>query len=364
MVLATSHRSSPHSRRGELSFTSWKEEFPKIFGDNFYGKKIHYIEQIDKFGTGAAILSLDGKISWEFIVLSGDDLYNADDIRNFAKQKWLATLCKSVENPQDFGIFQTDKDGKVIKIIEKPTENIYGNLANIGIHKFDDTIFEDLKNIPLSPRGELEITDLIDKYISEGKYHAVEAKGKWITIGYPWDILKANDEIIGNFSKNIEKWAIIEENVIIKGNIVMQKWAIIKSGTYIEGNVFIGENAIIGPNAYIRGNTNIGANSKIGAFVECKNSSIGENTSIPHLSYIGDSIIGNFVNLGGGTKTANLRHDEKNIRALNKGKLVDTGRRKLGAIIGDYVHTGINTLIYPWRILDTHSTTLPGEIIK
>ncbi len=108
----------------------------------------------------------------------------------------------------------------------------------------------------------------------------------------------------------------------------------------------------------------IGKNSKIGAFVECKNSYIGDNSAIPHLSYIGDSIIGNNVNLGGGTKVANLRHDNTNIRVMNKGKLIDSGRRKLGTIIGDNVHTGINTLIYPGRVLETNTTTLPGEIVK
>lgn len=297
-------------------------------------------------------------------MLSGDDLYDADDIRKIANYQGFATLCKRVENPSDFGIFMTDENGNAKGIIEKPTDEKYGNLANIGIHKFDSTIFEDLENIPLSVRGELEITDLIHKYISENRYGVVEATGKWTTIGYPWDLLKASDEIIGNFENTITDGATIEENVTIKGKIVAENGVIIKSGTYIEGNVFFGENAIIGPNAYIRGNTNIGKNSKVGAFVEIKNSVIGENTSVPHLSYIGDSVIGNRVNLGGGTKTANLRHDEKTIRAMNKGKLVDTGRRKLGAIIGDGVHTGITTLIYPGRVLETDSTTLPGEIIK
>jgi bifunctional UDP-N-acetylglucosamine pyrophosphorylase/glucosamine-1-phosphate N-acetyltransferase len=70
------------------------------------------------------------------------------------------------------------------------------------------------------------------------------------------------------------------------------------------------------------------------------------------------------VNLGGGTKTANLRHDNKNIRVMIKNNLVETGRRKLGTIIGDNVHTGINTLIYPGRIIDTDGSTLPGEVVK
>ncbi len=150
----------------------------------------------------------------------------------------------------------------------------------------------------------------------------------------------------------------------INGNAYIEEGAVIKSGTYIEGNVYIGKGAVIGPHAYIRGNTNIGAGSKIGAFVECKNTYIAEKTALPHLSYVGDSIIGNHVNLGAGTKIANLRHDHKNIRALSKGKLVDTGRRKLGAIIGDGAHLGINTSIYPGRTIETNSTSLPGAIIQ
>lgn len=341
-----------------------KEEFVKYFGENFKWKKINYIDQIESQGTGAAILSLKWYINWEFLVLSGDDIYDNNDIRKICEQSGYATLCKQVDRPEDFGIFQTDENWKAIELIEKPTDPKYGNLANIGIHKFDDKIFEDLEKIPLSPRWEIEITDLIDKYIKEWKYNVVEAKWRWITIGYPWDLLKANEQIIGEYSENINKWAIIEQNTSINGHFYAEEWVVIKSGTYIEWNVYIGKNAIIWPNAYIRWNTSIWQNSKIWAFVELKNSYIGENSAIPHLSYIGDSVIWNNVNLGWATKTANLRHDNANIQVLNKWKLVDSGRRKLWAIIADNVHTGINTLIYPGRTLDTNSTTLPGEIIK
>lgn len=98
--------------------------------------------------------------------------------------------------------------------------------------------------------------------------------------------------------------------------------------------------------------------------MEVKNSYVGNFSAIPHLSCIGDSIIGNHVNIGGGSKVANLRHDGKNIRVKIKDTLVDSGRHKLGAIIGDNVHLGINTLIYPGRIIPTDSTTIPGGIVK
>ncbi len=342
-----------------------KEMFAEYFGDSILGKPVHYIDQIEQPGTGAAILSLKGKITGEFVVISWDDLYDASDIMSLAKLAGYGTLCKQVANPSDFGIFSVDASGKATGIIEKPLDQNVGNLASIGNHKFDDRIFADLEKLPLSPRWELEITDLISQYIHEGRYHVVEALGRWITIGYPWDLLRANDAIIGNYTKKlINNGGDIEENVTIKWNITLEEWAIIKSGTYIEGNVYIGKNATVGPNTFIRGNTNIGANSKVGSFVELKNSYVGESSSIPHLSYIGDSIIGNHVNIGGGSKVANLRHDGGNIKAKSKDTIVDTGMRKLGAIIGDHAHLGIGTLIYPGRLIPTLGTTLPGEIVK
>jgi UDP-N-acetylglucosamine diphosphorylase/glucosamine-1-phosphate N-acetyltransferase len=341
------------------------EKFREYFGNEYHGKPIHYIEQIEQAGTGAAILSLKGKIQWAFVVVSGDDLYEASDIMNLANSSGYATLCKRVDTPSDFGIFMVDASGKAIGIVEKPTDPSLGNLASIGNHKFDDQIFADLEKIPLSPRGELELPDLIHQYIHEGKYSVVEATGRWITIGYPWDLLRANDAIIGSYTKKVvNNGGEIEDNVTIKGNIVIEEWAVLKNGTYIEGNVYFGKNATIGPNTYFRGNTSIGANSKVGAFVELKNSYIWESSSIPHLSYFGDSVIGNHVNIGGGSKVANLRHDGANIKSKVKDKIIDTGRRKLGTIIGDGAHLGIGTLIYPGRMIPTEGTTLPGEIVK
>ncbi|MCP4523219.1 MAG: glucose-1-phosphate thymidylyltransferase, partial [Candidatus Gracilibacteria bacterium] len=130
------------------------------------------------------------------------------------------------------------------------------------------------------------------------------------------------------------------------------------------GNCYIGKNSSIGPHSYIRGETVIGQDCKIGNAVEVKNSCFGNNTNAAHLSYIGDSILGNSINIGGGFSSANLRHDNKNIRVMVQNKLIDSGKRKLGAIIGDNVKTGINSSTMPGRIIDTGTMTIPGAIIK
>lgn len=342
-----------------------KESFVTYFGDSYRWKKIHYIEQSgDIMGTWAAILSLSGQIEWEFIVVSGDDLYDAADILTLKECVWHAALVKAVEKPENFGIIQKDSTGKVLGIIEKPTDPTIGNLAYIGIVKFDNSIWNELRALPLSPRWELEITDLMMRQIQRGEFSIVEAKWRWITIGYPWDLLKANDEIIGKYSETIDKWAIIESNVSIKWNIYLEEGVILKSGTYIEGNAYFGKWSIIWPNTYIRGNTSFWEWAKSGNASEIKNTYIGEYSCVPHLSYIGDSVVGNHCNIGGGTITANVRHDGKNIKALSKWVVIDTGRRKLGAIIWDHAHIGIKSSIYPGRTIPTGGTTLPWEIVR
>lgn len=181
-------------------------------------------------------------------------------------------------------------------------------------------------------------------------------------IKYPWHLLNVSEQIIGNIdSDHIE--GNIHPNSVIDGNIQLGENSRILPGVYIEGNAVIGANCKIGPNCYIRGNTSIGNNVHIGNAVEVKNSIIGNDSAVGHLSYVGDSIIGDKVNFGAGTITSNFRHDGSNHRSQVNGELVDTGRRKFGAAIGNAVHTGIQTSIYPGRKIETNCSTLPGAIV-
>lgn len=182
-------------------------------------------------------------------------------------------------------------------------------------------------------------------------------------IQYPWDLIRANEcyfADLGHGSIHGE----IHPLAVVDGTVHLGHGSRLLPGVYIEGKVIIGENCKIGPNCYIRGNTSIGDNCHIGQSVEIKNCVILSNTNVGHLSYIGDSVLGEKVNLGAGTTTSNLRHDGKNHRSEVDGTLIDTGRRKFGAIIGDGVHTGINTSIYPGRKLWPHTTTRPGDIVQ
>jgi NDP-sugar pyrophosphorylase family protein len=131
----------------------------------------------------------------------------------------------------------------------------------------------------------------------------------------------------------------------------------------IEGPVLIGPNCHIGPNAYIRGATTIGANSFVGAGAEVKNSVLYNNAYISRQCYVGDSIIGTHATLGAGTCTENHRHDGRHHLSMVQGKEVNTGRVKLGAIIGDGVKTGVNTSIEAGVKIGVARTIKPGTYV-
>jgi bifunctional UDP-N-acetylglucosamine pyrophosphorylase/glucosamine-1-phosphate N-acetyltransferase len=340
-----------------------EEQIREYFGDgNKWGVSIEYVRQKEQLGTANAIGCAKGYVEGAFLVLNGDMLIGQEDLKLLLSRPEEAVICvKEVENPSDFGVLETENN-KVVRIIEKP-KNPPTNLANAGIYLFRESIFDFIDRTRASVRNELEITDSIQMLIDSGVpvgYSPLE--GRWIDIGYPWDLLKANEYLLKGLESSCE--GTVEPNATIKGQVEIGKGTLIRSGSYIEGPVIIGENCDIGPNCYIRPSTAIGNNSRIGNAVEIKNTIIMENTHVGHLSYAGDSIIGRRCNFGAGTKVANLRHDGKNIKVMIKDKILDSGRRKLGVIMGDDVHTGINTSINIGVIMEKGRYTYPGEIVK
>ena len=138
----------------------------------------------------------------------------------------------------------------------------------------------------------------------------------------------------------------------------------------ILGNIYplifsklIDEMADIGPNCFIRPCTSVGRKSRIGNACEIKNSIIMDNVHVGHLSYVGDSVLGEKCNLGAGTITANYRFDAGTVKMMIKGQLTDSGRKKLGTILGDNVKTGINSLFMPGTKVGNDSCIGPNVML-
>lgn len=183
-------------------------------------------------------------------------------------------------------------------------------------------------------------------------------------VGRPWDLLTANEMLLADMKKEIEKGATIEPYAVLKGNVHIGRGTLVRSGSYIEGPVYIGENCAIGPNCYIRPGTMIMNNVHIGNATEIKNSIIMSGTNVGHLSYVGDSIIGEKCNFGAGTNVANLRVDNDEVKIMVKDQLMKSGRRKFGCIMGDDVKTGINVSIMPGRSIYPGARIDAGSVVR
>lgn len=239
---------------------------------------------------------------------------------------------------------------------EKPTDPP-SDLVNAGAYVFPAEA-RDWLDVPKSERGEHELTDVLASVIDRQSVRSV-VLDRWLGVGRPWELLEANEWKLVGLDRDIA--GEVHERAELRGSVVVEEGATIDAGTVIEGPALIRAGASVGPNAYVRGATLVGDDCHVGNGVEIKNSVLMHDTNVPHLSYVGDSLLGPNVNLGAGTQVANLRHDGADIEQTVKGERVSTGRRKYGIVAGDGAKTGVNTSLSPGVVLSPGATTLPGE---
>jgi UDP-N-acetylglucosamine diphosphorylase/glucosamine-1-phosphate N-acetyltransferase len=326
--------------------------------------RVKIVDQGEELGTGDAVLKAlkNTTLSDEKVLILYGDVF----LKNWSILKEILSgenivVGAQVSNPSDYGVLVV-KNNYLRELIEKPI-NPPTNIVNAGIYVFrTDTILEH-SDIQPSPRGEIEFTDVVMNIVRDNIPVKIYKLGinEWIDIGKPWHILDANKVALENIKLMIK--GIIEPGAFIHGKVFVGEGSRIRSGTYIEGPVFIGKDVDIGPNARIRPYSVICDGSKIGFSVEVKESLIMEHVHISHLSYVGDSIICEHVNFGAGTITANLRFDDKPVKMMIKNKPESSGRKKLGAVVGAHVKTGINVSLMPGIKIGSYSWIAPGAVV-
>ncbi len=317
-----------------------------------YEMKFEYAVQTQLQGTADAAGFAEPFVKEDFLLTYGDWLVTSNVInralQTHEKEKPVATMgVVPVENLEHYGIVELEKSD-VKRILEKPNrDDAPSNLANIGVYVLSTEIFEAIKHTEPSSRRELEITDSFSFLLKKGERIAATtfSGSEVLDVGLLWDLLEANQWCLERTKPKIE--GEVEDAAHIVDPAIVEEGAKIRSGAYIEGPVFIGKGSDIGPNCFIRPFTSIGHNVRIGNACEIKNTIVMDHAHIGHLSYVGDSIIGENCNLGAGTTVANYRFDGKNVRMKIKDRISDTGRRKLGVVFGDEVKTGINALLMP-----------------
>ena len=333
-------------------------------GDTYRGTPVTYVDQGEAVGTAHAVLQTRGVVDEQFLVLNGDVIIDAALPRALAEAGGTAIAATPVPDPRSYGVISVNEDDDsttLASIVEKPADPPT-NLANVGCYAFEPSVFEYLERTSESERGEYEITETLELLLADRYSVSVaEYDGRWLDVGRPWELLEATELLCGDLESEVS--GTVETGVTLQGPVIVEEGAHVRAGAYIEGPAIIQSGAEVGPNAYVRPSSVIGPNVHVGHSVEVKNSILMEDASVGHLSYVGDSIFGRETNLGAGTNVANLRHDDDSVRMTIKGERVDTGRRKLGVVLGDRAKTGINTSLNAGVKLGTEATTDPGETV-
>ncbi len=186
----------------------------------------------------------------------------------------------------------------------------------------------------------------------------------FVDLEYVWDTLKRLSEYIESAIKP-GIYGTVQEGAYLSGdNIQIGKGSVVESGAYIAGPTIIGENTRIRHGAYIRGNVLVGDHCVVGHASELKASILLDYGDAPHFNYVGDSILGNHTNLGAGTRLSNIKIIKGTVTVKIDGKVYDSGLRKLGAIIGDAVETGCNSVLNPGVLLGRGSLVYPNATVS
>ncbi|MFN4046015.1 MAG: bifunctional sugar-1-phosphate nucleotidylyltransferase/acetyltransferase [Acidilobaceae archaeon] len=326
---------------------------------------VNVLDQGGEFGTGHAILkAMDYGGPGDYTIIYSDIYMAPEGYDILASLKPPGVIAVRAERPWEYGVLEV-RDGRIIRVVEKPQpgETSGGALVFAGALKLTWDSLGDFKGLKPSPRGELEATDALNSLSSRVDVNVAEVPGGlWLDVGRPWELLLANRVALERELEDSVR-GVVSESSTIEGRVYIGEGATVKAYTVIEGPTYIGPKVSVGPHTHIRPYTVLLEKSHVGAFTQVKSSILMENSKAPHLNYVGDSIVGEHVNLGAGTITANFRFDEATVKVTVKGARVDSGLKKLGAIIGGYAKTGINVSILPGVKIGSRAWIWPGCVV-
>ncbi|MBO4693875.1 MAG: UDP-N-acetylglucosamine pyrophosphorylase [Clostridia bacterium] len=177
---------------------------------------------------------------------------------------------------------------------------------------------------------------------------------------YPWEALAGISDLISEIGKTLpaDEYDHPAEDVWIAKN------ATVFNTAYIAGPCIIGHNTQVRQCAFIRGSALIGDNCVVGNSTEIKNVIIFDNVQVPHYNYVGDAILGFHAHMGAGSITSNVKADNKNVVIKNEGELIETGRRKVGAMLGDYADIGCGSVLNPGVVIGRRTNIYPLSCVR
>ena len=177
---------------------------------------------------------------------------------------------------------------------------------------------------------------------------------------YPWEVLSKISNFIIELGMKLPK----KEYIMISENVWVAKSAKIAPTAFIGGPAIIDKEAEIRHCAFIRGSAIVGKGAVVGNSTELKNVILFDKVQVPHYNYVGDSILGYKAHMGAGSITSNVKSDKTLVTIKNGDLKIETGLKKMGAILGDEVEVGCNSVLNPGTVVGSHSNIYPLSMVR
>lgn len=326
------------------------------------GLSVKFVVQQESLGMGHALLQTEEFLQETFFLLSGyhmDIADFADRMRKMQKKKDdVVLLAKTDSIAERYGVLETEHE-RVLSVTEKPDAKEENVLRVIGIYLLNKTLLQTLKKLPIE---HYHFEKALDAYAKTEKVSVVKATTPSITLKHSWDILTVKDYLLSKIKRSVSPKATIAKNAIIEGEVVISDGVKVLEGACIKGPCFLGENVVVGNNAILRNGVIVENSSVVGATMELKNSVLMHDVTT-HTGFIGDSIVGSYSRLAAGFCSANVRFDRRFITSKVRDAEINTYKTHIGAILGEYVDTGINVSTMPGINIGNNVTIGPGTMV-
>lgn len=186
------------------------------------------------------------------------------------------------------------------------------------------------------------------------------AKELFLEAEYPWEILSKIEDFILKIGPTLSK----DEYEEREKNVWVAKSAKVAPTAYLGAPLIIGPETEVRHGAFIRGKALVGANCVVGNSTELKNVILFNNVQVPHYNYVGDSLLGYRSHMGAGSITSNVKSDKTLVTISAEGEKVETGLKKMGAVLGDFVEVGCNSVLNPGTVIGHHSNIYPLSMVR
>ena len=176
---------------------------------------------------------------------------------------------------------------------------------------------------------------------------------------YPWQALSGIKNLILSLGAQLG-----EEYTEVSPTVWVHKTATVAPTAYLGAPCIIGANTEVRHCAFIRGSALVGENCVVGNSVELKNVILFDNVQVPHYNYVGDSILGYKSHMGAGSLTSNVKSDKTLVVVKNGNEQIGTGLKKFGAMLGDFVEVGCNSVLNPGTVIGRHTNIYPTSCVR